>query len=89
MLSKILVLSDVQKALLASVEAHGKSDLKGVYHLYPHLKKDIIDETLAQLQDMGWVKVRKTQVIDGERKSIPCVMRTAKKLYKQQVLFHN
>lgn len=79
----MIVLSDLQKQLLASIEAHGKCNLKGFYELHPQSDQSEIDGALDELKEMGWVKVRKTQVIDGQIKKIPWVGRTKKQLYSQ------
>lgn len=83
----MIVLSEVQKAVLSSLEYHGKCDLRGFYDIFPHYDKTLIDSALTELQKMGWLKVRKSQVIDGTRYDIPNVQRTKKTLYTEQSLF--
>lgn len=76
-------MNDLKTRLLASIEAHGKSDITGVYGLYPHEKKISILRALILLKLEGWVYLRKTQMIDGLRYDRPNVRRTRKQRYTQ------
>lgn len=79
-------MTDLSKRLLASIENHGKSDIKGIYKLYPHETKEDIDASLQELDSLGWVIVRQTQVVGGERSKIPNVRRSKKQYYTQSQL---
>lgn len=80
-------MEDLKKRLLASVEAHGKSDVTGIYNLYPHERKFSILRSLIELKHEGWVILRKTQMIDDMRYPRPNVRRSRKQYYSQPLLF--
>jgi hypothetical protein len=86
-LQTYITMTDLEHRLLASIENHGKSDMKGIYKLYPHEKPVDIDKAIAQLDADGWVHYRKSQVIDGDKKNIPNVRRSSKQLYVAGKLF--
>lgn len=80
-------MNDLQKRLLASIENHGKSDMRGIYKLYPHESTKDIDAAIAQLDADGWVHYRLTQVIDGDKRDIPNVRRSSKQFWTETSLF--
>jgi hypothetical protein len=80
-------MTDLMKRLLASIESHGKSDVTGIYKLYPHESPQDIDAAIASLDAAGWVHYRKSQTIEGLRGMIPNVRRSSKQVYTEQKLF--
>lgn len=80
-------MQDLKMRLLASVENHGKMNVDGVYKLYPHETKKNIDHALGELDAEGWVCLRQTQVVDGNKVFIPNVRRSRKQLYTQPQIF--
>lgn len=62
-------MTDLAKRLLASIENHGKSNMDGIYKLYPHESRADINTAIIELDTLGWVYYRKSQVIDGDKKT--------------------
>lgn len=78
---------ELKNRLLVSIEVHRKMDICGVFTLYPHERKFTILRNLFVLRNEGWIKVRKTRIIDGVRTDNPNVFRTNKQLYSQPELW--
>jgi len=79
-------MTDLSKRILSSIEAHGKCTIDGVYKLYPHETKKNIDDAIAELDSLGWIKYRLQMTVDGIKHDIPNVRRSRKQLYSQQTL---
>ena len=77
----------LKKQLLASIEVHGKCDIYGLLNLYPHETKWRILRALFTLRNEGWIRINKTQVIDGDTYPRPNVKRTQKQMYRNLELF--
>lgn len=77
---------DLKKSLLSSIENHGKSDIAGIYNLYPHVRRFSILRNLFILQTEGWVIIRKTRTQDECLVRAPNVRRSRKKLFTQQAI---
>jgi len=80
-------MKDLSKRILASIEQHGKTNVSGLYKLFPHEGELDIDFAIKELVELGWIKHNLTQVCEGFKKDIPCVFRTSKQYYNQQELF--
>jgi hypothetical protein len=81
------IMESLKERLLASIEYHGKSDITGVYALYPHEKPLHILRALFTLRNEGWLIIRKTQTIDGDLYPRPNVRRSKKQMFTQNNLF--
>lgn len=79
-------MKNLKNRLLSSVEIHGKIDIYGVFILFPDFKKFTIYRLLFELQNEGWLKIRKTRSIGGIISPNPNVMRTEKQFYEQLFL---
>jgi len=82
-------LSNLAYRLLASIENHGKSNMTGIYKLYPHETKRAIDNAIKELDVAGWIIYRETQTVEGFKKDIPSVRRSKKQYYNEQQLFNS
>ena len=77
----------IKKRLLSFIELHRKSSVYGIYKAFPEFKESEIDEVIKELEEEGWLRRNETQMIDGDKRNLPCVIRSNKKLYEQQELF--
>lgn len=76
-------MSYLKKRLLATIEVHGKSDISGIYNLYPHERRFSILRSLLILKNEGWIKIRKSRTVDGFDIPQVNVQRTKKQRYAQ------
>lgn len=51
-------MTDLTIRLLASIEQHGKTNVSGLYKLFPHESKFNIDQSIIELVNEGWIKFR-------------------------------
>lgn len=82
-------MTDLAKRLLASIEQHGKTNVAGLYKLFPHEGQLDIDFAIIELCKEGWCIYNKSQVVEGFKKDIPTVRRSSKKFYIEQSLFND